>query len=241
MPTAANAVYLKMKGALIVMKKNSKKQRKNYRKPTPQQQTRLPQLRFSPTAWAKLLYLRDYGDTEVGGFGITSEDDLLLVQDLQLVEQTCSLAHVAFDDEAVANFFDDQVDAGLRPEQFGRIWIHTHPGDCPLPSQTDEATFERVFGRSDWAVMFILARTGQTYARLKFNVGPSAEFEIPVKRDYSQIFAGCDPERWEDEYLSRVHPQQNRRLFPSAIDRTADFDWEEDWLFAEYELKGGLI
>ncbi|WP_339688316.1 hypothetical protein [Gimesia maris] len=206
-----------------------------------QQQTRLPQLRFSPTAWAKLLYLRDYGDTEVGGFGITSDEDLLLVQDLQLVEQTCSLAHVAFDDEAVANFFDDQVDAGLRPEQFGRIWIHTHPGDCPLPSQTDEATFERVFGRSDWAVMFILARTGQTYARLKFNVGPSAEFEIPVKRDYSQIFAGCDPERWEDEYLSRVHPQQNRRLFPSAIDRTADFDWEEDWLFAEYELKGGLI
>ncbi|WP_232103258.1 hypothetical protein [Gimesia algae] len=207
----------------------------------PQQQTRLPRLRFSPTAWAKLLYLRDYGETEVGGFGITSEDDLLLVQDLQLVEQTCSLAHVAFDDEAVANFFDDQVDVGLRPEQFGRIWIHTHPGDCPLPSQTDEETFDRVFGRSDWAVMFILARTGQTYARLRFNAGPKAEFEIPVKRDYSQTFAGCDPERWENEYLSHVHPQHNRRLRQSAFDQTADFDWEEDWLFAENELKGGKI
>ena len=163
------------------------------------------------------------------------------MQDLQLVEQTCSLAHVAFDDEAVANFFDDQVDAGLRPEQFGRIWIHTHPGDCPLPSQIDEETFDRVFGRSDWAVMFILARTGQTYARLKFNVGPTAEYEIPVKRDYTQTFAGSDPERWEDEYLSHVHPQQNRRLFKSTYDQTADFDWEEDWLFAEYGLKGEQI
>jgi len=227
-----------MKGALIVMQKKPKKRMKNYRKPLTQQQTRFPQLRFSPTAWAKLLYLRDYGNTEVGGFGITPENDLLLVQDLQLVEQNCSLAHVAFDDEAVANFFDDQVDAGLRPEQFGRIWIHTHPGDCPLPSQTDESTFDCVFGRSNWAVMFILARTGQTYARLKFNVGPKAEFELSVKWDYSQTFAGCDPERWEDEYLGHVHPQQNNRLFPSAFEQTSDLDWEEDWLFADYELKG---
>src|SRR4051812_35743192 len=38
-------------------------------------------LRFSPTAWAKLLFLRDIGDTEVGGFGITPADDLLFVED----------------------------------------------------------------------------------------------------------------------------------------------------------------
>ena len=30
-----------------------------------------PVLRFSPTAWAKLLYFRDRSDTEVGGFGVT--------------------------------------------------------------------------------------------------------------------------------------------------------------------------
>ena len=29
-------------------------------------------LRLSPTAWAKLLYLRDAGDSEVGGFGISA-------------------------------------------------------------------------------------------------------------------------------------------------------------------------
>ena len=69
-----------------------------------------PVLRFSPTAWAKLTFLRDYGETEVGGFGVAAHDDLLLVEDIQLVKQTCSWAHVAFDDESVADFFDVQVD-----------------------------------------------------------------------------------------------------------------------------------
>ena len=49
-----------------------------------------PYLRLNPTAWAKLLYLRDLGDTEVGGFGISAVDDLLNVEDVQLVRQTCT-------------------------------------------------------------------------------------------------------------------------------------------------------
>ena len=59
---------------------------------------------------------------------------------------------VAFEDEAVADFFDQQVDRGLRPAQFARIWVHTHPGGWPEPSLTDEETFQKVFGRTDWAV-----------------------------------------------------------------------------------------
>src|SRR5215469_14058441 len=42
-------------------------------------------LRFSPTAWAKLLFLRDIGDSEVGGFGITAADDPLFIENVQLV------------------------------------------------------------------------------------------------------------------------------------------------------------
>ena len=141
----------------------------------------LPTLRFSPTAWAKLLYLRNLGNSEVGGFGITAADDLLLVEDVQLVQQVCTGASVAFDDQSVAEFFDQQVDQGRRPEQFGRAWIHTHPGNCPQPSMTDEGTFARVFGRTDWAVMFILARQGQSYGRLRFHVGP-----------VGGAIAGCD-------------------------------------------------
>ena len=148
------------------------------------------------------------GDTEVGGFGITPADDLLFVEDVQLVKQVCSWAHVAFDDESVADFFDQQVDAGRQPEQFARIWVHTHPGDCPQPSMTDEETFDRVFGRSDWAIMFILARKGKSYARLRFNVGPCADLEISVEIDCSRPFAGCDTDAWTREYLANVYPDQ---------------------------------
>jgi proteasome lid subunit RPN8/RPN11 len=159
-----------------------------------------PTLRFSPTAWAKLIYLRDLGWTEVGGFAISAADDLLCVDDVQMVRQDCSPVTVRFDDHSVADFFDRQIDAGLKPEQFSRIWVHTHPGNCPLPSSTDEETFERVFGQMEWAVMFILAKGGQTYARLRFNAGPGGEIKIPVSVDFTGSFAASDQESWKREY-----------------------------------------
>jgi len=203
---AATVVSTNKKGATIAMKNKLKKQMTT--KPL-RLTTATPVLRFSPTAWAKLLFLRDYGETEVGGFGIAADDDLLFVEDVQLVEQTCSWAHVAFDDESVADFFDAQVDAERQPEQFARIWVHTHPGDSPQPSLTDQETFDRVFGRSDWAVMFILAQQGQSYARLRFNVGPGGAIQIPIHVDYSRLFSGSAPDAWEQEYLANVGVQQS--------------------------------
>src|SRR5690242_8634980 len=69
-----------------------------------------PRLRFSPTAWAKLLYLRDRGRSEVGGFGISSANDLLLIEDVRLIQQHCTPTYVEFEDAAVADFFDQQID-----------------------------------------------------------------------------------------------------------------------------------
>ncbi len=163
-----------------------------------------PKLRFSPTAWAKLLCLRDLGPTEVGGFGITDAGDLLNVRDIVLVPQHCNEVFVAFDDTAVAEFFDDQIDQGRQPEQFGRIWIHTHPGESAQPSSVDVETFDRVFGRCDWAVMFILARGGQTFAELSWLHGGPASIPLDVEIDFTQSFEGSDAEAWEAEYLDCV-------------------------------------
>ena len=71
-------------------------------------------LRLTPVAWAKLLCLRDSGDCEVGGFGLTSAEDLLLVQDILLIQQQVSAVTVAFDDTAVADLLEDLVTARLR-------------------------------------------------------------------------------------------------------------------------------
>ena len=157
------------------------------------------------------MFLRDAGDTEVGGFGISATDDLLLIQEFVLVPQVCSTITVSFADDAVAEFFDRQIDLGRRPEEFARIWIHTHPGDCARPSSVDEDTFSRVFGRSDWAVMAIVACGGETYARMQFQAGPGGSLRLPMDVSYAVPFTGSDHDAWTDEYLAAVHP------FPDLI------------------------
>ena len=116
--------------------------------------------------------------------------------------------HVAFDDVSVADFFEAQVEAGRQPEEFARLWLHTHPGRSAEPSATDEATFARVFGGADWAVMFILARGGQSFARLRCNVGPGAEMQLPVDVDYRRSFERSDREAWEAEYQACVQVRE---------------------------------
>ncbi len=191
-------------------------------RPRGRSRSRKQTLRFSPYAWAKLLFLRDIGDTEVGMFGITPADDLLLIEDVCLVRQTCTSVTVDFDDAAVADHFDQQVDLGRTPEQFARIWLHSHPGDCPRPSGTDEETFARVFGPCEWAVMFIIARGGATYTRLRFNVGPTANKRLAVAVDYETPFAEADHDAWAAEYEAAV---QSHDPFGSNSSEWLRSDW----------------
>jgi proteasome lid subunit RPN8/RPN11 len=169
------------------------------------QKQQTPILRFSPTAWAKLLFFRDRQETEIGGFGVTSASNLLKVEEFITVKQEVTLASVSFDDQAVADFFEAQVDAGRKPEQFARIWLHTHPGDSPHPSVTDEETFARVFGACQWAVMFVLARGGKSYARLRFNVGPGGCVILPVDVDFEAPFGPSQHEVWKEEYKANIN------------------------------------
>lgn len=191
---------------------------------------KLPQtLRLSPTAWAKLLYFRDAGESEVGGFGISAAEDLLYIEDVELVGQTCDIASVTFDDQSVADYFDRQVDAGRSVSRVGRIWVHTHPGSCAQPSSKDQETFARVFGNTDWSVMFILARGGQTYARLEFHVGPGGSVLLPVEVDYSHPFPASDHAAWCETYLDNVRLEEwppvaghSSHLEPSDLAPAAD-------------------
>ena len=150
------------------------------------------------------MYFRDKTDNEVGGFGITKADDLLYVTEFVTVKQEVTSVSVKFDDESVADYFEEQVDLGRKPEQFARIWIHTHPGSFAEPSATDEDTFKKVFGKCQWSLMFIVAEDNKTYARLSFNVGPGGQMKIPVEVDYSHEFGPSDKEKWDAEYEANV-------------------------------------
>ncbi len=148
--------------------------------------------------------MRDITDNEVGGFGITQAEDLLFVTDVVLVKQKVTCVSISFEDESVADFFEDQVEASRQPEQFARLWLHTHPGNSPEPSMTDEETFTRVFGTCDWSIMCIVAQDGGTFARLRFNAGPGGQVKIPVCVDYSYEFDAADFEVWKQQYKANV-------------------------------------
>jgi proteasome lid subunit RPN8/RPN11 len=202
---------------------------------------------FSPLAWLKLLMFLHAGDTEVGGFGISAENQPLYIADFVTVKQAVTSVTVAFDDAAVADYFDDCIDRGLTPARFARIWIHTHPGSSPNPSGVDEETFARVFGGCDWAVMLIVSHTHETYARVSFSAGPGGSVLAPVRVDWpawpqALLEHGAElsvmSERWMDEYGKNVFPA----LLPidlgpqldSRLNRTPWMDaaWREDEIYA---------
>ena len=76
---------------------------------------------------------------------------------------------------------------------------------------------------------FILAREGQSYASLRFHVGPGGTVPIPACVDYSRPFAASDRAAWEQQYLAGVElcpPILNDSpapWFPSAEEDAIDW------------------
>lgn len=161
-------------------------------------------LRFTPYAWAKLLYMRDICPLEVGAFGIVNLLAPLCVVDIAVIKQEVTCVSTRFDDIAVADFFEDQFDLGRQPWQYARVWIHTHPGMSPMPSRTDEETFARVFGDCDFSVMFILSSNGKFYARTRLVEALEFNFQVSMEVDYSYAFQASDHAGWRDEYNKNV-------------------------------------
>lgn len=179
----------------------------------------LDKLRFTPYAWAKMVYLRDKGDTEVSFFAITRSADLGLVIDLQMPKQIDSAAFTEFKEEELVDFFEDMVEQGFQPEEFARIWCHTHPGASASPSGQDEETFKKEFAAPNWAIMFILGKTDKPFenkfsitCRLKCKnhpelahvIGSHVSKDIPVEVDYGADSYAVDSgarAAWDAEYL----------------------------------------
>jgi hypothetical protein len=161
-------------------------------------------LRFTPYAWAKLVFMRDAGDTEVGGYGINETDDPLLINDFRLVKQDCSGVSVDLDQEDSLAFAEEMTDRGFSPWQYG-TWIHTHPGDSPSPSQADEENFRDNFSIADCSIFFILAKCGQSYTRMRYNVSPGIDVDIKSMIDFRTPFRASDQESWKKEYSEKVN------------------------------------
>ena len=199
---------------------------------------RPPVLTFSPLAWLKLQFFCHLGDTEVGGFGLAAAEDLLYIQDFIPVRQQVTPVTVRFDDAAVADYFDACVDQGISLNRCGRLWLHTHPGASVMPSGTDEDTFARVFGACDWSVMFILGRTGRTYARLAFSAGPGGQLLLPVEVDWaawpdvlSDKYGPLEVHRdqWRQEYAANIQMLPDLLVTPKGLPVANPFEDDRWW------------
>jgi hypothetical protein len=87
--------------------------------------------------------------------------------------------------------------------------------------------------------MFVLARDGSTYARLRFNIGPGGELLIPVRVDYSHSFPATNHNGWKEEYERNIFPEA--LLTPRAPFYGGGLQpingWDEDWLLELEELE----
>lgn len=168
------------------------------------------ELRWSAYAWAKLLFMRDKGSTEVAGFGIAG-DPLKpnLITDFKTVKmKTASAASFEFDDIALSDFqIDHSHVAKMAHDQFWRVWVHTHPGNSATPSVVDWNTFNGVFGDVTWQVMMILARGGEVSALFRQRLPVPLAFQCAVIQDFAIPGPATDDAAraaWDEEYTRNV-------------------------------------
>ena len=101
--------------------------------------------------------------------------------------------------------------------------------------------------------MFILARGGETYCRLRFRAGPGGAWEIPSDIDFERDFAGSNCDAWAAEYKATVReaqamfagkPEAQFGADLSVLAEGADFfdnfwdifDWERELDLHEYAI-----
>jgi hypothetical protein len=84
-------------------------------------------------------------------------------------------------------------------------------------------------------VLFVVAQDNNTYARLRFNVGPGGQVLIPTEIDYGQDFSASDHEIWDTEYSENVkeiewQTEQFKAIPDSGNHDLSDFALPYDFL-----------
>lgn len=177
---------------------------------------------LSPEAWVHWQVLCHAGSTEVAAFGVTSEHDPLYVERLWVPKQECTAAFCETEEGQFNDLLDWALDNQIAPSRVGRVWLHTHPGDSPGPSGTDEKTFETDFGGPDVAFMLILARGGQTSCRARFKSLKGATVEVPLAIRWSEVHkqfglpSDAQKAAWLEEYAQKVTATRVTYYFGSA-------------------------
>ncbi len=181
-------------------------------------------------------------DVEVSAFGLArdsgSQADLMHIDDLIILKQSCTSVYTEMDEMAVANYCADLVENGYDIQQGMRVWFHTHPEMSADPSSQDEETFHHLTSNSDWYVMAIMSKLDLKYARLHVGAGVcKLSQEIPIEIDWSNFAADLarvqkDYEEWKSQLQTNV--ARKNHLDGAQFD-DGDFGWNR----ALYDVMSG--
>lgn len=208
-------------------------------------------LSFSPRAWAKLLYMRTKGKTEVGGFGICPYDEHpLYVDNFVLVGQDSGPVSVDHDSKDIIQHAK-RFGKELATHQYMGVWMHTHPGFSANPSGIDIAQCEAFKRDMKYFVMFILgnANSGQDDVTCRLFIKTDLgyiEKDIPCRVAWEDYLTSLDMDdtydAWDQEYetLVRKKPKvihvggttyENWKKRKKAEKKhSKEVDWDEiDW------------
>lgn len=171
------------------MSKSKKARKKDKNKPpSPPARVNPRELVFTPAVYARLRHFANATENEVAAWGICEDpDNPLLVTDLHLPLQTNNPCYVEMDDDAINRYLVDQTILGRSPEQFMRVWIHTHPGASPTPSSHDRDTFERLTKELPWLVMFIMSEAASMTATYRGPLTSQPNLRLTPTVDYHGI------------------------------------------------------
>lgn len=108
------------------------------------------------------------------------------------------------DDDLADPPIDHPILGNLQPWQYLSIWIHTHPGNSPHPSSTDESTFTRFFGHCSHSVMFIMAQDLSCFCRLRLSTKRLAlSTDLKVFYDTNPLIHTPMAEPWLKAYSEK--------------------------------------
>lgn len=204
-------------------------------------------LKFSPKAYLHWQFLCHYGPTEASAFGITNPDDGLLVESLWVPKQECTPVFTSIDDESWHDLFDWAYENNVPNSSIGGVWLHTHPNMSAHPSGVDERTFEEKFHTRPLAVMGIISRTNDVYARVKYNVNGHNSFPLSLEVLWKNFPADLqsiseDIKLWEEDYKQKVTEKKMPVVTTTGGQNISHFliddEWNHNWRNSSQVKKG---
>jgi len=121
------------------------------------------------------------------GVAEVKNDGSILVKELHILKQISDWASCEITKDGFLQYDRMMEERKLEPHQYGRVWLHTHPGKSATPSKTDWENFRR-FQDYGWALMLILASdwtaTGHLWIRDSYSaVGSVVPVDVALVLD----------------------------------------------------------